>query len=229
MRVLGNHDQVELMRPSRSQSKEEGMNPVLDAIAKRRSVRSYRAEPVPKDVIDEIIDAGNWAPTGGNLQRWRFVVVEDRELREKLIEVTLPRWKRVLTEWMGLTDEHMHETLTDLYPRCLGWDPQPYGETLRQARDLEDGMYWGAPVVIFVIGNRPSECWMVCQNMVLAAHSLGLGSCVVGFGARVTGDAEVVEALELQESERIFGPIVFGYPEIYPEPPKKKPPVVKWI
>ena len=67
------------------------------------------------------------------------------------------------------------------------------------------------------------------QNMMLAAHSLGLGSCIVGFGAQVTHDAEIVEALELKENEKIYGPIVVGYPEIVPEPPPKKPPVVKWI
>ena len=100
---------------------------------------------------------------------------------------------------------------------------------MRQARDMEDGMYWGAPAVIFVIGTAAQECAMVSENMMLAATSLGLGSCIVGFGAQVTGDAEVVKALELEKNEKIYGPIVLGYPEICPEPPKKKEPVVKWI
>lgn len=45
----------------------------------------------------------------------------------------------------------------------------------------------------------------------------------------VKGDADVVKALELKDDERIFGPIVLGYPKDYPEPPEKKEPVVKWI
>jgi nitroreductase len=96
---------------------------------------------------------------------------------------------------------------------------------------MADGVYWSAPLVIFVIGRAAhwSECAMVCENMMLAAQSLGLGSCIVGFGARVTDDADIVERLGLQEKERIFGPVVFGYPEIDPAPPTKKPPVIEWI
>jgi nitroreductase len=82
--------------------------------------------------------------------------------------------------------------------------------------------------VIFVIGTAPQECAMVCQSMMLAATSLGLENCIVGFGAQVTGDAEIVEVLEPKENERIFGPIVIGHSEIYPKPPRKKDPVVKW-
>ena len=205
------------------------MNPVIEAIKKRRSVRSYRPEPVSADIIQTVIDAGNWAPTGHNWQRWRFVVIEDNDFRQKLINAALPTWKRVIGGLIESKDDHLREYFTDFFPKCLGWPPQSYEETLSQARDMEDGMYWGAPVVIFVIGTAAQECAMVCQNMMLAATSLGLGSCIVGFGAQVTGDDEIVEALELQENERIYGPIVLGYPEIYPEPPKKKGPQVKWI
>ena len=205
------------------------MNPVIEAIKTRRSVRSYQTRPVAKDVIEAIIDAGNWAPTGNNRQRWRFVVVEDVAFRQKLIKAALPTWRRVLAGFIEKEDGFLREYFTDFFPRCLGWPPQSYEDTLRQARDMEDGMYWGAPVVIFVIGTAGQECAMVCENMMLAATSLGLGSCIVGFGAQVTGDPEVVEALELEENERIYGPVVVGYSEIYPHPPKKKEPVVKWI
>jgi nitroreductase len=205
------------------------MNPVLEPIRQRRSVRSYKADSVPKDTVQQIIAAGNWAPTGHNMQLWRFVVVEDRQLRQKLVETTRPTWRRAFGGWADSTDAQFRDTLTAMTPRCLGWPPQSYEDTIARLVELEDGMYWEAPVVIFVIGSRPSECWMVCQNMVLAAHSLGLGSCIVGFGAGVTSDTEIVEALELHENEKIFGPVVVGYAQIYPEPPEKKPPVVKWV
>jgi nitroreductase len=205
------------------------MNPVIEAIRNRRSVRSYKADPVPREMIEAIIDAGNWAPTGHNYQRWRFVVVEDNAFRQKLIAAALPTWKKAFDGWIDSQDDYLREYLTRLFPRCLGWPPQPYEETMRQARDMQDGMYWGAPVVIFCIGRAAQECAMVCQNMMLTATSLGLGSCIVGFGSFVTDDEEIVEALELKENEKIYGPVVAGYPEIYPEAPPKKPPIVKWI
>jgi hypothetical protein len=48
---------------------------------------------------------------------------------------------------------------------------------------------------------------------MLATVSLGLGSCYVGFGSMVKGDADVVQALELKDDERVYGPIVLGYPK----------------
>ena len=208
------------------------MNPVIEAIKKRRSVRSYKPDPVPRDAIEAIIEAGNWAPTGLNQQCWRFVAVEGGPFRQRLVAAALPTWKKAFDHWIGSQNDSIQEYLSDLFARCLGWPPQPYEEMLRRGRDLRDGMYWDAPVVIFCIGtaaHAAQECAMVCQNMMLAATALGLGSCIVGFGSRVTGDEEIVEALELKENEKIYGPIVVGYPEIVPEPPSKKPPVVKWI
>ena len=71
---------------------------------------------------------------------------------------------------------------------------------------------------------------MVCQNIMLAAYSFGIGSCWVGFGQMALEDDEVKEALEIKENERVFGPILLGYPKGgFPEAPKKKAPVVKWI
>ena len=208
------------------------MNPVIETIKKRRSVRSYKPDPVPRDAIEAIIDAGNWAPTGLNQQCWRFVVVEGGLFKPKLFKAALPTWVKAFDHWIESQNDSIREYLGDLFSRCLGWPSQSYEEMLRQGRDLADGMYWGAPVVIFCIGtaaHAAQECAMVCQNMMLAATALGLGSCCVGFGARVTDDEEIVEALELKEHEKIYGPIVVGYPEIVPEPPPKKPPVVKCI
>ncbi|UCH32388.1 MAG: nitroreductase family protein [Candidatus Bathyarchaeota archaeon] len=68
---------------------------------------------------------------------------------------------------------------------------------------------------------------------MIAATSLGLGSCYVGFAAMIKGNAEVVQALELKDGERIYGPIVLGYPKdedaLAFVRPKKKEPTIKWI
>lgn len=69
------------------------MNPVLEAIKKRRSVRAYESKPIPKDVINTIIQAGNEAPSAMNSQPWRFVVVEDKETKNKLVRAALPKYR----------------------------------------------------------------------------------------------------------------------------------------
>ncbi len=59
---------------------------VRQAIAERRSVRGYRAEPIPEEVLDELLEAARLAPSGGNRQEWRFIAVKDAGQRQKLAE-----------------------------------------------------------------------------------------------------------------------------------------------
>jgi nitroreductase len=189
------------------------MNAVIEAIKRRRSVRSYESMPVPKDVIHAIIEAGNEAPSAMNSQPWRFVVVEDKKTREMLLKTALPNAKRIL----GMVKES---------------DPERYETIMKRLDELEDPVYYSAPAIIFVIGSgRYAEhsCPLACENMMLAAYSLGLGSCWVGFGSMVTEDAEVRNLLELNEDEALFGPILLGYPKEYPDRPPKRDSKVTWI
>ncbi len=205
------------------------MNAVIQAIRSRRSVRAYEDRPVPRELIETIIDAGNWAPTGNDEQRWRFVVVEGGVFRERLVNVTTPTFRKVMAAWTSIQDEFLRDYFVEMGPRCFGWPRVPFEELMTRLSRVPDGAYWDAPVIIFVIGPHSSECSLVCENMMLAAQSLGLGSCMVGFGAMVMDDPEIVAALEIRGADKIHGPIVFGYPRIVPEAPPKKPPVVKWI
>jgi nitroreductase len=189
------------------------MEAVLKAIKKRRSVRSYDSRTVPKEVMATIIEAGNQAPSAMNSQPWRFVVVEDKEVRKRLLKAALPNAKDILA--------HVKDT-----------DPERYASIMKRYSELEDPIYYSAPVVLFVIGSgryADHSCPLACENIMLAAHALGLGSCWVGFGSMVTGDPDIIKLLELKNDEKIFGPIVIGHPKVYPDPPQKKVPVVKWI
>jgi len=204
------------------------VNPVIEAINKRRSVRGYEPKPVPRDVINTIIEAGNQAPSTMGMmkgvlrfQPWRFVVVENPEFKQKLVQTALPIWRKII-EGTKEMDPEIYEKVMTLYEAM----PEP-----------KDMIYHSAPVIIFVIGpvGNAVSCALACENIMLAAVSLGLGSCYVGFGAMVKGDADVVKALELTEDERIYGPILLGYPK---DAPEKRfmdqhshyvEPMIKWI
>jgi nitroreductase len=189
------------------------MNAVMEAIKKRRSIRSYDSKPVPRDILNAVIEAGNEAPSAMNSQPWRFVVIEDPEAKRKLLRAALPQAKQAT------------ETVKDV-------DPERYESIKKRYAELPDPVYYSAPAVIFVIGTgkyAAHSCPLACENMMLAAHALGLGSCWVGFGAMVTDDPDVRNLLELKEDDAIFGPILLGYPKTRPERPKKKEPTVKWV
>jgi nitroreductase len=61
---------------------------VFQAIRGRRSVRRYKTDAVPKELIEKILDAGRWAPSGGNIQPWKFIVISDRNLLELIRKVS---------------------------------------------------------------------------------------------------------------------------------------------
>jgi nitroreductase len=189
------------------------MNPVLEAIKKRRSVRAYEPKPIPRDLLKAVIEAGNEAPSAMNSQPWRFVVVEDLEAKKKLLRAALPQAKKIT------------EMVKDA-------DPERYEMIKKRYAELPDPVYYSAPAVIFIIGSgryAAHSCPLACENMMLAAHSLGLGSCWVGFGAMVTEDPEVRNLLDLEDDDAIFGPILLGYPKGEAQRPPKKDPKVKWI
>jgi nitroreductase len=189
------------------------VNDVIETIKKRRSVRAYEDKPVPRDVLNAVIEAGNEAPSAMNSQPWRFVVVEDREAKRMLLAAALPQAKKVV------------ETVKDV-------DPERYEAIKKRYADLPDPVYYSAPAIVFVIGNgwyAAHSCPLACENMLLAAYSLGLGSCWVGFGAMVTDDPKVRSLLELEDGDSIFGPILLGYPKGQPPRPPKKGPEVKWL
>ncbi|GAB4389560.1 MAG: nitroreductase [Thermodesulfovibrionales bacterium] len=189
------------------------MNPVIDAIRKRRSVRSFAQVHIPRDIMEVILEAGNQAPSAMNSQPWRFVVVEDRRLRKKLIKAARPYALKFV------------ESLKDT-------DPEKYEALRKRQEEADDPIFYSAPAIIFVIGRghyADASCPLACENIMLAAHSLGLGTCWIGLGAMVADDPEVREALEMGADEKIFGPIAVGTPEEYPEPPAKRPPDIKWI
>ena len=189
------------------------MNAVIDAIKKRRSVRAYDPKPVPRDLINMIIESGNEAPSAMNSQPWRFVVVEDKTAKKKLLGAALPQAKKIT------------EMVKDV-------DPERYESIKKRYADLPDPVYYSAPAIVFVIGKgryAAHSCPLACENMMLTAASLGLGSCWVGFGAMVLDDPEVKTLLELANDESIFGPILLGYPKGETARPLKKDPKVKWV
>ncbi|MBW1799780.1 MAG: nitroreductase family protein, partial [Deltaproteobacteria bacterium] len=60
------------------------MGDILDVITSRKSIRRYQPDPVPDEMIDKILEAARWAPTGENYQPWRFIVIRDPEIKNKI-------------------------------------------------------------------------------------------------------------------------------------------------
>ncbi len=160
-----------------------------DVILRRRSVRLYKKRQVPEFMVRRILEAGRFAPTAGNSQSWKFIVVREPKLIADLTEVVvricklftwLLDYRRKLLSWrLPLAKLFIRLKPNDLAPVPFSAVP------LIAERKL--GLYHGAPTVILIlkdvrgVSNPDLDAGIAGQNMVLAAHSMGLGTCWVSF------------------------------------------------
>ncbi len=187
------------------------MNPSLETIKNRRAIRAYTAQPIERATLEAILDAGRWAPSAMNRQPYRFVVAASPAFRRQLAAAARPYYDK----WLANLADDARKRISE---RNAG---------------MPDPVYYSAAAVVFVIGNGPTaelDCPMVCENMMLAARALGLGSCWVYTGSLVATDPAIKAALGLQEGERIFGPIILGHPQDgFPPPTTRQPLNVRWL
>ncbi len=146
----------------------------IEAIITRRSIRKYDSRPVSEDEIEKILRAGMSAPSAGNEQPWQFVVIDDREILDKIPEV------------------------------------HPYAKMIKEA-----------PVAILVCADmrleKYKDFWVqdvsaATENMLLAAHALGLASVWLGVHPRSERKEGLKRLLNLPEEIEPFALLPIGHP-----------------
>lgn len=157
---------------------------VLEAIKTRRSVRRFSGEKVSKEEIEKVIDAARLAPSGSNIQGWRFIVI---------------------------TDPRILELVRIFSPGFLGNAPL----AVVVCSDLEVYGRMGGDVGLNY--TRIADCAMAVENMLLAAHALGLGGCVVRSFSR----GALKEILEIPDSVEPELIVILGRPAEQPTTPPK--------
>jgi len=161
------------------------LTPVERVILKRRSIRLFKDKPVPREMIHRILEAGRFAPSAGNCTPWRFTVVSNREAIQELEADSMKILRRLRDVYLGA--KRWNKTLSALvsYRYVNKMDQRPM-TAIEKADRFNNVIYWNAPVVIFLlmdtrgISNPDLDSGMCGQNMVLAAHAMGLGTCYIG-------------------------------------------------
>lgn len=162
-------------------------NLILKVIKERRSVRAYSPEPVPEEDILKILDAARWAPSAGNLQPWRFIVVTDSKLKEDIAYAAYGQL------WMATAPVII---VVCAVPEESSWRYGERGEKLYCIQDTAAAI----------------------QNILLAAHALGYGTCWVG----AFSEDEVREILNIPKNVRPVALITIGKPAEKPYPPPRR-------
>lgn len=190
---------------------------VKEAIRKRRSIRRFKPDPVPDDLIAQILESARLAPSGSNTQPWRFIVVKDAEVRKKL-------------QMASYHQRHVGQAPVII--ACCA-DISAFGEFPERIDELiAAGALPARTREVFIPSLKRGEMsadikWhlliaatgntdIAIEHMALQAVELGLGTCWV----RWFDDNKVKEILDIPESIEIIALLPIGYPD---EEPSQRP------
>jgi len=173
----------------------------FDVVKNRRAVRKYKPDMVSKDDIMKILDAGNWAPSGRNLQQWEFIVVAGEKKSQ-----------------IGASYVAIAEAYT------ADWDASARADFVQYART-----YGNAPLIIVVLTDA-SEVPAIrkmnlesgsaaLENIVLAARALALGTCWMT--GPLQDEKSLRRILDIPANKEIVAVTPLGYPLEFPQAPPR--------
>ena len=165
------------------------MKDLLECMKSRKSVKKYKDTPVEKELLDKIIEAGLYAPSGRNLQAPIIISVTNKQVRDELSKLN--------AKIMG----------------AEGSDP-----------------FYGAPAVLIVLADKNVSTYvydgaLVMENMMLAAHALGLGACWIHRAKQAFELPEgkaILEKLGIAGDYEGIGHCVVGYADMIPPEKERK-------
>ncbi|MDO6430349.1 nitroreductase [Flavitalea sp. BT771] len=181
------------------------------AIYERRAVRKYKNTPVDRKLIEQVLDAGRMAPSAMNKQPWHFYVLTGKDTIQAFSrEIAAIAMKGALSS--GISG------IKQVIKAAAGLLHFVHGINLHA---LKDPVFYEAPVVIFLTASRdnewaPLDIGMCAQNIMLAARSVGLDSCPVGFGKFVV-KTKIYSRLHVPDSEEVHLAIILGYGDESPK------------
>jgi len=191
-------------------------------MASRRSCRNFTGEPVPRPVLEDLVKIGTTAPSGTNSQGWTFTTLPSRAAVMKLGNAVGAFFKRI--NRMAENPLLRHGLRLIGRPELAGYYRDYHQSVAEGLADWEergrDRLLHGAPAVIIVGsipgGSCPAEdALLATQNILLAAHAMGLGTCLIGFAvSAMQKDGRIKDLLKIPREENVHAVIALGHPAV---------------
>jgi nitroreductase len=185
---------------------------IMEAIYKRCSVRSYSPERLDETTIRALLAAAVRAPTAVHFEPWAFAILQDTSALKRLSDRAKPLF----------LDEVQRAHL------------DRGGHTLDIFASPDFNMFYNAGTLIIICGKPMgpfvvADCWLAAENLILAACSIGLGTCVIGSAVPALNTAGIKAEFGIPDELTAIAPIIVGVPSgETPPTARKEPEVVFW-
>lgn len=190
-------------------------------MASRRSCRNYGAKAVPREMLEDLVKIGVTAPSGTNSQQWTFTILPSRQsvlelgqqiglFFRRVNRMAQKRWLRKLLKWLGKNqlENYYREHYQTVKAALEDWE-----------QNGRDRLFHGATALI-IVGSRPGascpmeDAMLAAQNILLAAHAMGLGSCLIGFAVEaMQNDPGIQRYIKMPDQEQVIAVVALGYPD----------------
>lgn len=180
---------------------------ILECINNKRSVRKYTDEIIPYETLTNLIEFGTKASTGSGIEPWGFVIIQDKDEIDSLSE---------------MTKKYILDNL-DKYPYLHQYESW--------LKDSNYNIFNNANTLTVIFGNTEShwyvyDCSLAAGNIMLAAHSMGIGTCWIGFAEHTLNTKEFKDKYGVPEQYELVCPLSMGYMKTKLNPPKRKKPII---
>ena len=196
------------------------LDKLVQLMQSRRSCRNYSNKPVDRNLLNDLVKIGITAPSGSNSQTWTFTILPTRDkvlklggkvagFFKRLNRMSENKYLRILLKLMGKKelDQYYRDYHDRIKQGLEAWE--------HEGRDI---LFHGATAVI-IIATRPGascpkeDALLASQNILLAAHAMGLGSCLIGFAvSAMRRDKTVKSFAGIPDEEHVHAVIGLGYP-----------------
>jgi len=206
-------------------------------IQRRRTVRQYKPDAVPRETLEAIIDAARWVPTAANCQAQQYVVIAEDATRDEFSRRVADHYRAFAD---ALTDRENREAKlaaldldagSAMHEHILAAVPA-FVKSVDAGRDR---LLFGAPVAIVIHADRgevmpQTACDYATLALALMAEAHGLGTCITGYASEaLQARADLREWLGIPAENQVYQVLVVGWPdEEFPRVPDRAPAKVEW-
>ena len=190
---------------------------LLSYLCGRRSIREFSDQQLSRGCLQQLIEAATWAPSAGNRQDWMFSVVESSDAKQALVATVRGKWEGILAanQDLGFAQE-----LAEYASTFADFARAPVVIAVSAAAPNAMHRHLLGEAARATVGSFASAA-MAAQNLMLAAHALGLGACCMT-GA-LAAAAELSQLLGLGRRREVVCLIALGHPVSQPAAPQRKP------